>query len=439
MRPYQAQLLERVRIAFSRGARRVVMQLPTGGGKTHVAAGGVIAPAVARGRRVLFLAHLDALIEDTHAKLTAAGIPAGFIQADRPTDATAPVQVGSLATLHRRPDERPAADLVIVDECHRALAESVRAILAAYPSAWILGLTATPQRGDGQPLGDVFDAMVCGPAVREMIPAGHLVAVDVVAPGTVQTRGLAADPIEAYERWAPGSRAIVFAESVAHAEELRDRWLARGVESALLIGETPADERRKLRERMTSGTLRVIVNVNVAVEGFDLPAIETVVLARAFTVCGGYLQAIGRGMRPSPGTGKARCTVIDLRGAALLHGLPDDDRIWSLEGDAVRRAGESLIPLRRCTECLAIYRPAVACPRCGARVQTSTELPRVLNRAEKLQRFSRMSPEARDAKYLEALRGIARVRLRLPDFRIEAWALSQFRKRFHREPATRAA
>ncbi|HSY21823.1 MAG TPA: DEAD/DEAH box helicase family protein, partial [Polyangiaceae bacterium] len=151
LRAYQAALVEEVREAYRARARSVIMQLATGGGKTATASA-LIARAVEAGRRVIFASHLDALIDDTSERLAAAGIEHGIVQADRPTNATAPVQVCSLATLHRR-GERPPADLVIVDECHRAMADSVRGVLESYPKARILGLTATPERGDGAPLG----------------------------------------------------------------------------------------------------------------------------------------------------------------------------------------------------------------------------------------------------------------------------------------------
>ena len=170
LRPDQRELVERVRAEYRSGARSVLMQGATGFGKTTTAAD-IIARAVARGRRVVFAAHLDALIDDTGDRLTRAGIEHGIIQADRPTNPTAPVQVCSLATLHRR-CESPPADLVIVDECHRSMASSVRTVLESYPLARLLGLTATPERGDGAPLGDVFERLVCGPSVAELTTRG---------------------------------------------------------------------------------------------------------------------------------------------------------------------------------------------------------------------------------------------------------------------------
>ena len=133
LRPYQAALVAAVGEACRSGARSVVMQLGTGGGKTATASA-LLARAVAKGHRALFLAHLDSLLEDTADRLRSIGLHAGHVQAGRPSDATAPVQVCSMQTLHARA-ERPPADLVVIDECHRSMCASVRGILDAYPKA----------------------------------------------------------------------------------------------------------------------------------------------------------------------------------------------------------------------------------------------------------------------------------------------------------------
>lgn len=437
LRPYQVELVERVRHEFANGARSVVMQAGTGSGKTTMAAD-VLRRSVAIGRRAVFLAHLDTLVEDTGERLAAAGVHAGFVQSGRAADPLAPVQVCSIGTLNSRPDERPPADLVIVDECHRAMAARVRQILGCYPNARILGLTATPQRGDGQPLGDVFDRLVCGPSVRELQRLGFLVPVDVIAPPDAVEHGLVCDPVEAYERWTPGKRAIVFASNVAHAEELAGRFNERGHTAGLFVGETGRAERRDLRAKLTTGDLRVLVSVNAIVEGFDVPAVEVAILARSFTVCGSFLQAIGRTLRPSSETGKTRATVLDLRGAVNLHGLPDEDRTWSLDGTAVCRT-ETIPALRKCAECWALFRPATRCPRCGATMEAAPKLPRNLNRAEVMQRVSALPQDERDRRYLESLERVALGRLRLPVGRASTWARAQFYKRFGREPECRRA
>lgn len=436
LRPYQRDLVAGVRAALSGGARSVLMQLGTGGGKTATASE-ILRLSTARGHRSLFLAHLDSLIEGTHERLARVGIHAGFVQAGRPSEAAAPVQVASLATLHVR-GERPPADLVIIDEAHRAMGAAVRDVLDAYPRAYLIGLTATPQRGDAKPLGDVFERLVQGPSNRRLIAEGHLVPTDVLAPGGYR-EGLAADPVESYRRHTPGRRAIVFAADKAHARAIVDAFIAAGISADLVVGETSRARRRELRDLLRSGDLKVLVGVAVFLEGWDCPEVEVVILAKAFGVCGAFLQAIGRGLRPCLSTGKTICTVIDLRGAVYLHGLPDEDRVWSLDGKAVRRA-EPITAITRCSECLAVFRPARICPRCGAICsKASTRIPRVLSRSEKLERFDALPPDERDRRYLARLERVAATRMRMPPHRAAAWALSKFTRQFGRAPAREAA
>lgn len=431
LRPYQADLVARCAQAFGE-VRSVVMQLPTGGGKTATAAE-VIRRTVARGNRVVFGAHLDSLVTDTHARLAAAGVRAGFVQAGRPSDPSAPVQVCSLATLYAR-GTRPPAELVIVDECHRAMAKTVRAILSAYPEASILGLTATPQRGDGQPLGAEFDRLVLGPSVRALTAQWHLVPCDVIAPAECLEK-LLEEPVEAYKRHARGTRAIVFAESVEHAEHITGTFRAFGIPAATITGETKREEREAARAACVAGELLVLVSVDVFVEGFDLPAIETVIVARNTDVVGRWLQMIGRGLRPS--LGKQRCTVLDLTGCALRLGLPDEDRVWSLDGKP--RRGDPAAPIRRCEDCGALFSPALSCPRCGSTVSVkSRPLPKILTAEEKRlvkeEKLSHLSQAERDARYLRSLVYVATTRMRLRGASAHARAVALFEKRFGRSP-----
>src|SRR5207237_1061352 len=148
---------------------------------------------------------------------------------------------------------------------------------------------------------------------------------------------------------------------------------------------------------------------------------------------GAYLQAIGRGLRPSTSTGKTRCTVLDLRGSVHLHGLPDEDRVWSLDGAACRRT-ERLDALRRCSECLAIFRPAATCPRCGAPTGHAPVLPRVLSRAERLENITALPQHERDRRYIGQLERVARERLHLSDGAARRWAHNRFVQRFGRTP-----
>ncbi len=428
LRPDQADLVERVRREYADGARRLVFQGATGFGKTAVASV-IVQRAVARGRRVVFAAHLDALLEDTSERLTRAGIAHGIVMADRPSNAAAPVQLCSLATLHRR-GERPPANLVILDECHRAMASSVRSVIDSYHDAHVLGLTATPERGDGQPLGDVFERLVCGPSVADLTARGRLVPAHVLSPPAPVEGALAMDPVDAYAKHAAGLPAMIFCRDAEHANDVHARLDLAGVPSALVLGDTPRADRRDARARLAAGEPLVLVGCGVFVEGWDSPDVRAVILGRTFGVCGGYLQACGRALRTAPG--KTHATIVDLSGAAILHGLPADDRVWSLDGE-VRRTAEALAPLARCRECFAVFHTAAQCPRCGATARP-TRLPRRATRIER-QELARLDERPQEVRDAMALRGIEK-RLhaagRIPAWRIPAAArhlLSRSRRR----------
>jgi superfamily II DNA or RNA helicase len=243
-------------------------------------------------------------------------------------------------------------------------------------------------------------------------------------------------PLEAYEDHAPDSRAIIFCASVEHVRQTTAAFNAAGIAAEGIVADTDRATRRSMRERLTAGTTRVLVGCGVFLEGFDCAAIDCVILARSFSTVGSYLQAIGRGLRPCAATFKRSCTVLDLAGSAHQcgFGLPDEDRTWSLDGDASRRT-EPLPALSRCTECMAIFRPAMSCPRCGAVRAALARVPRVLNRAERLQRIEHIPLAARDAAYLRKLQHVATSRMRLTGRFAEQWAARAFEKRFHRAPA----
>jgi superfamily II DNA or RNA helicase len=234
LRPYQIDAIASVQQCYREGARAVLLQMPTGSGKTASAAMGIIAPSVARGRRVIFLADLEEIILDTTERLRRDGLHAAPILDGRAADPTAPVQVASQQTLvswQRRGIELPPADRVILDECHGAPAATVRGLLGHLRDrnggALLLGLTATPARGDGLPL-DEFDRIVCGPQPRELVALGALVPCEVLSPGTMLDRVIAMDPVEAVLTLGAGRRCVVFAPHGAEARRIAADLTARG-------------------------------------------------------------------------------------------------------------------------------------------------------------------------------------------------------------------
>ena len=287
---------------------------------------------------------------------------------------------------------------VIIDEAHRAASSTNRAILTHYRNtgALILGLTATPSRGDGQPL-DEFEQLVTGPSVRELVRMGNLVPCQVFAPDRVLERGVARDPVELVTSECMDSRAVIFAPDGASAQVIHERLCTAGYRTETVLDGTPGEIRRGVRDRLKSGETRGIVTVRAVVEGFDAPVLDTAVLCGAFTTITPWLQAIGRVTRAHPGKTHAR--VYDLRGAVYLHGLPEDDRVWSLAGEQGRSTAERPAGLRTCRACHAVFPPCTRCPRCGS-VLVSDPRPMRVQRAEMFE-ASTVPVAERAAKYID--------------------------------------
>ncbi|MGQ9814240.1 MAG: DEAD/DEAH box helicase family protein [Candidatus Roseilinea sp.] len=360
LRPYQEQAINTTRAKIAAGVRRILLTAPTGAGKTCIAAG-IVLSAVAKGKRVLFLAHRRELIDQTVNKLVDAGVPnLGVIMAgNKLRNASAPVQVASIQTLIRR--ELPPADLIIIDEAHRANARSYLSVVANYPDATIIGLTATPERTDGKGLDDLFDDMVTVETVPNLIKQGFLIKPTYYVGPTADLSGvrtthgdydehqlaeamdrpkLTGDIITNWKRLANGKPTAVFAVNVAHAEHLVAEFRAAGVSAAMVCGKTPRAQREAIIADWREGYIQVVVNILVFVEGFDFPGMECVVLARPTQSVSLYLQAVGRVMRPAPG--KTSALVLDHAGCYQLHGLPHIEREWTLEGMAKKREAGNL-------------------------------------------------------------------------------------------------
>lgn len=372
LRHYQSDAIQQARTRLAFGKKRLLMNAPTGAGKTVIAAG-LVQLAVAKGKRVLFLAHRRELITQTVAKLVDAGvINFGVIMAGASLhNAHAPVQVASIQTLIRR--EFPPADLIILDECHRANSRSYLSVLANYPEVPVLGLSATPERLDGKGLDDIFEELIVVETVPNLIAAGFLVS-PICYGGTVPDlsgvrikRGdydesqvanamdkpkLIGDIVTNWLRLAQGKLTAVFAASVEHAKHIAQEFLQAGIMAAVVTGDTPTAERDAIIADWRAGFITVVVNVFVFVEGFDFPALECVVLARPTKSVSLYLQAVGRVMRPAPG--KSTALVLDHAGCVAQLGPPGMDREWSLEGAAKKR-DNSAKNLRTCDTCSMIY------------------------------------------------------------------------------------
>jgi superfamily II DNA or RNA helicase len=395
LRPYQVAVVERVSDEKAKGNRRILLVCPTGTGKTVIA--GRIAKEVSDdGGGLLFLVHRRELVQQSSNKLRAIGVDHGIIQAGMPSRPQARVQIASIATLHARAVRRevmplPPADLVIVDEAHHARSRTWETLLDAYPNAVIIGLTATPCRGDGRGLGNVFDVIVQCPPISELTASGYLVPARFYAPaipdlkgvktvrgdyaeGELAARmdGLTGGIVEHWLKLAERRRTVVFATSVGHSVSLRDEFRAVGVMAEHIDGGTPADERDDILRRLGSGEVEVVCNCMVLTEGWDRPEVSCAILARPTRQLGLFHQMVGRVLRPYPG--KTDALVLDHSGAVFEHGFIDDPIEWSLNVDsrAVNvaqrsRSAGGLERLVTCPECKAVRMSGQPCSACGWR------------------------------------------------------------------------
>jgi len=419
LRPYQRESVTRV---LSSSSRSVCLVEPTGAGKTHEAI--VMSKAlVAAGARPLFLARLDILLSDVYRRFLAAGVHTGIIQGNRQKEPEAPVQIGSLQTLHAR-GAVPDADVVFVDECHGAPAPMLKRLLMSYRDARVIGMTATPWRLDDAPLGDVFDEMIVGSTVRELVAIGQLVpsVVRVPHPDDSVLGGLIGHPVAAYEHWTPGSLAVVFARDVAHARQITADAAAKGIPAELMIGTTARGRRDEILERMQARTTRMLVGVGVFKEGFDAPYIETIILARGFASMAEYLQACGRGLRPSHG--KSHCAILDLQGSTLAcGGSPDDPRVWTLQGSGKVVDYSQQRAAHACRRCGLLHRGG-SCPEC-ATATVMGDVPPHVAAIERMVHYTGVRSEYLDGITLRHLIGYAKRRhFGSP----REWALAQFER-----------
>jgi DNA repair protein RadD len=381
LRPRQIKAIEDVRAAYAAGKRAPVLVAATGFGKTHTSAE-IIRSAVQRGKTVWFLAHLREILDDTCKRLASVSIDHGKIMAGCAPRPALSVQVVGVQSAARRTD-LPRPDLIIVDECHLAIASTYKKVIEAAGNPLLLGLTGTPERLDRRGLGEMFDAIVPTCSTRDLIEEGLLAPIRYYAPSRPDLGGVAVragdyaadeleeamdrptltgDAVSHYKRACPGKRAVVFCTTVRHAEHVAAQFRAAGYRAVAISGKSAAADRKKALTGLRSGEIQVVCNAQLWVAGVDVPEIECVVLLRPTKSLTFYLQSIGRGLRTAPG--KKACVVLDHAGCIFEHGPPDMQRKWSL--DAKKRRGKQIAPaVRECPSCFAAHEPAPVCPLCG--------------------------------------------------------------------------
>lgn len=394
LRDYQLEVIDGLRREIGRGAKRILLQAPTGAGKTVIAAE-IIEKAADKGKRVLFLAHRRELVKQCESKLFSFGVDHGIIMAGEFLQMEYEVQVASIDTLRARAlnsDKMPLprADVIFIDEAHRSLAESYLRVLNAYPKAIVIGMTATPIRTDGRGLGDVYESIVRCPSVAELTAQGYLVPVQYYAPtipdltGVRKTAGdynaadleramdkreLVGDIVSHWMALGENRPTIVFASGVQHSIHLRDEFEKAGISAAHIDGDTSREARDEVINGLKAGRFKVVTNCMVLTEGFDEPSLSCCVLARPTKSLGLFLQMGGRVLRPD--IGKTDTILIDHSGNLYEHGLIEDDHAWPLTSSKalpknhVAKVKERMSKTITCKACGHLYEGQIVCPKCG--------------------------------------------------------------------------
>lgn len=393
LRDYQTKAVNDVRTAFQQGYKAPLLVLPTGGGKTVIFSH--IAKNVAdRGKRALILVHRIELLRQTADALRSEGATVGLINPKYTPNLRAPIQVAMVQTLVKRAAwQIPDFNLIVTDECHHVVASTYRNVINRWPGAWNLGVTATPIRSDGLGLGrnvgGVYDTLILGPQVHELIERGYLVQPIIYAAesrldlsqvhtvmGDYKKNELAAavdrpqitgNAVAHYRKICDGAPAVAFCVSVAHAHHVAAEFQQAGYRAAVADGGMEDADRARVLGGLATGAVQVVCSCDLISEGTDIPAITAAILLRPTQSPGLYLQQVGRALRPAPG--KPHAYILDHVGNVITHGLPDEVRPWTLDGDVKPKKkkdqAEAQVKVLMCEECFCCHAPAPVCPECG--------------------------------------------------------------------------
>lgn len=399
LRLYQRDLIEDVLRAWM-NVKRVLVQLPTGGGKSAII-GFLIREIVRRGEPILVVAHKIELIRQLCQHIEDwTGLTPGIIANKRyyKPNPDALIQIASIQALtYKKSHQLPKASLVVIDETHHAASRSYTRLFEHYGDAYFLGATATPMRLDGRGLRYLykgvpgFEELVTGPPLRELIEEGWISdfklftgnnLLDPRAAGIKVRNGdyitsqleeyankilLTGEIVATWERHALGKRTVLYPVSVKLSLEYCEEFNAQGIPAAHIDAETPALERERILEKFRLGEILVLCQHSIVIEGVDIPDIECVQFARPTKSLTIWFQAIGRALRRAP---NKDCAII-IDHSTTHRELPwvDDPITWSLDPISLPK---NTFHALQCPQCNHVFRPNseeleqawAACPVC---------------------------------------------------------------------------
>ncbi len=368
LRPYQQELIDNIRHSARAGHRSIVSVLGCGGGKSVIQAD-IARSAADRGNNVLFLVHRKELCEQITGTFTAQGVDMDLCS------------VSMVQTVSRHIDCIAVPKLIITDEAHHSTASSYKKIYEAFPDALRLGFTATPCRLNAGGLGEVYEDLITSVSTKWLIDNHYLspyryysvkladtselhvkageYSADEVAE-LMQNKEIYGETVSQWEKLARGKKTIAYCASVEAAEETAEQFRQAGYTAASLSGSTPKEQRTQIMQDFRDSKIMILTNCELFGEGLDVPDCECTVLLRPTQSLTLYIQQSMRSMRYMP---NKTAIIIDHVGNCYLHGLPDDDREWTLEPKAKQA---NMVKIRECPMCFSVYPPTKQkCPYCG--------------------------------------------------------------------------
>ncbi len=373
LRPYQTELVARVKQAWQHGYKAPCIVLPCGGGKSCIVAE-MAKRTTLNGNRVLFLVHRKELVEQIYATFVKWGVDMRLCD----------VCMIQTATRHLKALKKPA--LIITDENHHSIANSYKNIYKHFSDVLRVGVTATPIRLNGDGLGEVNDILITGVSAKWLIANNCLSPYEYFAPSVADLTGLKVrngdyvtseietrminntvfgDVIKHYKNLANGKKAICYCASVKHSKAMVEQFENARISAKHIDGETPKPLRNKIIQDFRDNKIKILCNVDLISEGFDVPDCECSILLRPTKSLTLYIQQSMRCMRYKQGK---KAVIIDHVGNYAHFGLPDDDREWMLDKKAKKqKEQEQSESVTQCPQCYFTFQMPEnrTCPHCG--------------------------------------------------------------------------
>lgn len=374
LRDYQEELVEKLKQSIRKGNRSIIVQSPPRSGKTVVMSD-IAKGATDKKNHVLFFSHRKEINDQ---------VVRTFVANDVNMDL---VTIGSVQSLVRKIDKLPEPEIILVDEAHHIKANSYKKILEAFPNALKLFFTGTPVRLNGQGFEDMADDLITGKSIKWLQEHGNIAPFKYYAPNVIDTsqlkkssgdfsqksmdeafkKAIYGDVIEHYNKLSKGKQAICYAHNVATAERISQEFNQSGILAEVVHGKTPKAQRQEIMDKFRAGEILVLINVELFTEGVDLPDVTTCIMLRPTQSLSLFLQFAMRPLNPKPGK---TAILIDHVGNYTRHGLPNEDREWTLQGISKKRKNyntQGELVIKQCEKCFGCFDSSLSrvCPYCS--------------------------------------------------------------------------